>query len=149
MLNKQEFIKLIKFGVTGVANTAVDYIVSAIFFNLIGCPQVLSTALGFSCGVVCSYTINRSWTFKTKNGYFSPEFIKFIVVNIIGLLINIGLMALFTNIVFVNTSLSENAVFYISKIIITAVVMILNFVGSRFWVFKSAEDKSNEHNENK
>ena len=58
-------------------------------------------------------------------------------------------MALFTNIVFVNTSLSENAVFYISKIIITAVVMILNFVGSRFWVFKSAEDKSNEHNENK
>ena len=58
-------------------------------------------------------------------------------------------MALFTNVVFVNTSLSENVVFYLSKIIITAVVMILNFVGSRFWVFKNAEDKSNEPNENK
>lgn len=141
MINKNEIIRIVKFGMTGVLNTLVDFVVSALFFNLIGLPEVIANLFGFCCGMLCSYTINRTWTFKSKSGFFSPEMIKFIVVNLIGLLINLGLMSLSVNVIFANSAINENIVFYGSKIVITCVVMIVNFIGNRLWVFKQSSDK--------
>lgn len=140
-INKNEIIRIIKFGMTGVLNTLVDFAVSALFFNLIGLPEVLANFFGFCCGMLCSYTINRAWTFKSKNGFFSPEMIKFIVVNLIGLMINLGFMSLSVNVIFADSTINENIIFYGSKIAITCVVMIVNFVGNRLWVFKQSSDE--------
>lgn len=140
-INKNEIVRIIKFGTTGVLNTLVDFTVTALFFNLIGLPEVLANGLGFCCGMLCSYTINRSWTFKSKNGFFSPEMIKFIVVNLIGLLLNLGLMSLSVNVIFADSTINENIIFYGSKIAITCVVMVVNFVGNRLWVFKQSSDE--------
>ena len=137
--NKNEIVKIVKFGLTGIMNTIVDWAVSSICFVLIKLSEVLSNGIGYAAGLIFSYTVNRRWTFKTKEKFFSAEMLKFFANGVIMLLINMGLTKLFVDVIFANSALSDTLVYYISKAIITAIVMVLNYLSSRFLIFRNTQ----------
>ena len=148
---KEEFGKIIKFVITGFINTIVDYSIAFLFFSLIGWPELYSQTMGFCAGVTSSFFINRKWTFKvdkTESGFFSPVFLKFLTVNLVSLAISLAFMALSTDAIFAGSALSEELIFLISKVFITCITVIINFIGSRFWVFKSTQPDSDGKKDN-
>src|SRR3954470_3643142 len=74
--------RITRFAIVGCANTAVDF---SIFFGLISlveCNAVLANSVSYSLGVVCSYNLNRIWTFSDRaTPDKTREFALFVILN--------------------------------------------------------------------
>ncbi len=57
------FIQFIKFGLVGVSNTLINYIVYLIFFSL-GVPYLIANAIGFIVSVLNAYFWGSRFVFK-------------------------------------------------------------------------------------
>ena len=135
-LNRDEIKKFIKFSFTGAMNTIVDWSVFTVFYNFMGVDELISQVIGSGIAILNSYTINRLWTFKTREKFFSLSFLKFIVVNLISIAFSTGLLALFTKVVFVDLPFSEKGITYFSKFWTIPFVVTINFIGNRLWTFR-------------
>jgi putative flippase GtrA len=111
----------------GAVNSALDYGISNALVYLFGVTEWLSTALGYCCGVVCSYILNGRFTFKSKG-----NILRFIVVNAVSLSASILLAQLWS---------SVGLEYWLAKAITIAVTTVINFIGYRLFVF-SAESKN-------
>lgn len=118
-----------RFSLVGVANTLIDFLIFTLFHGLIGLNYIASQIIGYSFGVVNSFVLNKKWTFSTtdSNKKTRNELFQFIVVNLISLIITLITMN------FLVKNLNINV--YISKIIVTFVAQITNFLSYKMWVF--------------
>lgn len=123
-----ELAKMVKFGITGVVNTAVDYAVFFLLARLLGFNAYAAQAVSYGAGMLNSYFVNRSWTFRTGARFFSPQLVRFVVTNLVVLGVSMLLLKFFMEILSVDMMLA--------KLITICVTMALNFVISRLWVFK-------------
>jgi putative flippase GtrA len=119
---------MLKFGVVGLLNTGVDFAVFTII-TLWDVPLLIAQCLSYACGVLNSFIMNRTWTFQQR-GQYTGQLIKFITVNLLTLLITYGLLVLF------NRYVGWPMLF--SKLIATGMSLIVNFAGSRLWVFRES-----------
>lgn len=134
----QGLIQFIKFGLVGVMNTAVDFLVYALL-TWIGMQYLVAQVFSYSAGTVNSYVVNKLWTFGGKgNGgtenrkavtVDKGEFARFVLVNIGTLLLSIALLYV------LKTGLGFHPL--IAKIGVTAVTVVVNYIGSKLWVFRS------------
>lgn len=122
-----EAIKAGKFALVGVANTLIDMGVFALLAQLMGVNVYLSQCISYSAGVLNSYIFNRSWTFKTKEHFWSPALLRFLVLNFIMLALSTVIIWVFYDLLSVHK--------LIAKCISVPITMILNFLASRLWVF--------------
>lgn len=122
-----EIWRFIKFGLTGVMNTLVDYAVFLVL-SYIGVNIYLSQVASYSCGMLNSYVVNRSWTFNSQKRFFGAQMIRFIVVNL-------SLLALSLGVLWLGTRLGYGKL--LSKLGATAVTLVLGFIVNRLWVFKN------------
>ena len=130
-LKSEEAKKMIKFCITGGLNTVVDYAVFSLLSGLLSVNVYLAQFFGYAAGTLNSYIINRSWTFQAKDKFFSPAMIKFIVVNLISRSGGMGVMYLTFDLMHFNK--------YFAKLIVTGVTIVVNYIGSNFWVFKAKD----------
>ena len=108
-------------------NTLVDYAVFLVL-SYLGVNIYLSQVVSYSCGMLNSYTVNRSWTFNSQKRFFGPQMIRFIAVNL-------SLLALSLGVLWLGTRLGYGKL--LSKLGATAVTLVLGFVINRRWVFKN------------
>ncbi|WMJ84979.1 GtrA family protein [Oscillospiraceae bacterium LTW-04] len=108
-------------------NTLVDYTVFLVL-SYLSVNIYLSQVIAYSCGMLNSYVVNRSWTFGSKKNFFSVQMLRFTVVNLSLLLISLGVLWL-------GSQLGYNKL--ISKLGATAVTLVVGFVVNRLWVFNS------------
>ncbi|WNS81478.1 GtrA family protein [Domibacillus sp. DTU_2020_1001157_1_SI_ALB_TIR_016] len=122
--------KIMKFGIVGVLNTAIDML---LFFTLwsVGMPYLLAQVLSYSAGTLNSFVWNRSWTFKASGQTNMEEITKFILLNTIALCMSTFLL-----------SLLSGQPLFVSKTIATLSGLSVTFFGSRFWVFRQQRRKS-------
>ncbi|MBZ9607817.1 GtrA family protein [Clostridium estertheticum] len=125
-----------RFSLVGIANTLIDFLIFTLFHGLIGLNYIASQIIGYSFGVANSFVLNKKWTFSTNNSNkkTSHELFQFIVVNLISLIITLITMN------FLVKRLSINI--YISKIIVTFVAQITNFLFYRLWVFNKVASRN-------
>ena len=125
-LKKEELIRIIKFGIVGCLNTGLNWCLFYLL-NSIGVYYIISTIIAYSISVVHSYIWNSKWVFESKSKNKRKSSFKFIVLNLIGLLINSILMYVSVDI------------FKFEKmrglIITTIIVMIINYVVNKLWTF--------------
>ena len=130
-LGGNNFFEIIKFGLVGVANTAIDlslyYLLTRgnLFFSD---EKVFIKGLSFFAGSIFSFVVNRGWTFR-KNGKTNiTEVARFYAGILFGLLVNM----------FVTYELLSKTAFndLIVVAIATIFTFIWNFIISKFWVFK-------------
>ena len=124
-----ELWKAAKFAVVGVANTLVDVGVFALLSQLLGVNRYLANAISYGAGMLNSYIWNRSWTFKTRQKFWSPTLLRFVVVNLAMFGLSTGLLWLCAG----QLGFHE----LVAKGISVVITMGVNFVISRLWVFSS------------
>ncbi|NLC43155.1 MAG: GtrA family protein [Clostridiales bacterium] len=128
MIKKILKSQIIKFGLVGFLNTAVDFGIFTLLTAVAGLASTISHVISYCCGVLNSYFFNRTWTFKQKNKIHLKEFLKFLLVN----LASLGLSTLVLNYLETEANLSV----YLAKAGATICSMAINFVGSKLLVFK-------------
>jgi putative flippase GtrA len=129
-MKNQTLIEFIKFSIVGAINTMVDFGVFSLLLTN-GCPILLSQIISYGCGMLNSFIMNRSWTFKEnkRNEYSEP--LKYVVANVATLILVSVLILLFINLVHLPV--------IIAKVICTVIGMVINFISSKFWVFQGIE----------
>lgn len=128
MKKKIEFRQLIKFGLVGFLNTAVDFLIFTLLTMAFSLNSTISHVISYSCGVINSFYFNRFWTFQQKGRSHPTEFGKFVLVN----LVSLGLSTLVLNLLETKAGLS----LYLAKIGAVLCSMAVNYVGSKLIVFR-------------
>lgn len=130
--------KFLKFGVVGASGTVIDFGLTALCKGILGIPELLSNAIGFTLAATSNYYLNRVWTWKSTSKDVGVEYAKFFFVSLLGLGLNTLIIFLLKDISivprFVDTTLDWD--FWIAKIIATAVVMVWNFIANNFFTFR-------------
>lgn len=119
-----------KFVIVGLINTALDFSVYFLLTRLIGfigAHPAFAKGISFSVGVLNSFIWNRKWTFQSKT---SPWITigPFVLVSLVGLLINTGILQL----LFTRYGWNEILVLVIA----TIATITWNFIINRFLVFR-------------
>ncbi len=134
-------VKFLKFGVVGASGAVIDFGVTALCKGILGMPDLLANAIGFTIAATSNYFLNRIWTWKSTSKEMGVEYAKFFFVSLIGLGLNSLIVFLLkdTSIVprFAATSLDWD--FWVAKIIATGVVMVWNFVANNYFTFRQKQ----------
>lgn len=133
---------IIRFCLVGALNTAIDFTVFAIL-TAWGVSLFPAHAFAYACGIVNSFILNRRWTFQigrpdVEGQGWEREMVKqlskFIFINLASLGLTYGLLVWF--------HLHWGWPLLLSRILAAAVSFLLNFAGSRLWVFRKTHLKS-------
>ncbi len=117
-----------KYALVGFLGTAIDVGSLYIFIDRLHIHVLVSAALSFMLAVINNFTLNKYWTFQNKSSNIRKQFIKFVIVSTIGLVLTEVCMAF---LVFV-----LNIWYLFSKLVTSGVVLSWNFLANKYWTFK-------------
>lgn len=115
----------------GVLNLLIAYsgLASGIYFSIF-------KALSFMAGITHSYFWNRVWVFESSSQNKREEFIKFFIVGVVAILVNVGSASFVVNFIDPMFGFDENVWANVGAVIGSGVALVLSFVGFRLVVFK-------------
>lgn len=126
--------QFMKFSVVGVIAFVIDYGLLALLTELFGVNYLVSATISFTASVVFNYVASMRYVFTHKEDMSRRrEFIIFVVLSVIGLLINNGLMWAGVELLQWPDWIQGHA-YLIVKIFATAVVMVWNFVTRKIFL---------------
>ena len=116
-----------KFGVVGAIAFVIDYGLLAFCTEVLGINYLVSATIGFTVSVIFNYLASMRYVFTHKDDISrTREFIIFVILSIIGLIINNACM-------WAGVELLEWH-YLIVKIGATAIVMVWNFVTRKIFL---------------
>jgi putative flippase GtrA len=59
-------LTLSRYGLAGVANTAIGFGVITVLDAVLGAPPTLANAAGFAVGMLCSFMLNQRFVFRSQ-----------------------------------------------------------------------------------
>ncbi len=131
--------QVVRFGMVGVINTAVDLsVLNTLLFldpgGRSGSRYALFKTLAFLVAVTNSYLLNRRFTFRSERAASSAQMTQYLVVSLVGLLINVGVATAVVS--FIPAPLAL-AAFWPSLAAMVGIPfgLVWNFVGYRYVVF--------------
>ena len=122
------FKQIVRFSIVGIIATLIDYGLLYFCTDYLKIYYLISSIISFIVSVIINYILSIKWVFDVKKKQTFKEFIIFIFLSIIGLLINQFILYFCTDIV--------NIYYMLSKLIATLIVMIYNFVTRKIFVEK-------------
>lgn len=126
---KKLISQIMKFGVVGVIAFLIDYGVMVFLTEVLGVHYLLSALISFTVSVIFNYVASMRYVFVGRDDMSkSREFVIFIVLSVIGLGLNELLMWLLVDKLFIH--------YMLSKILVTAIVMVWNFVSRKIFLEK-------------
>jgi putative flippase GtrA len=126
-LNRQLIVQFVKFGIVGVSNTVLAFVVYTLLLKVFGVWYVAASGIGFVIGAVNGFLLNRRWTFREHVGdALTP--VRWGVVQGCGLGLNLGLVYLFVH----DLGFDE----LVGQIPTTVIVTVLTFAVNRAWTFR-------------
>ena len=134
--HKHRAVQFLRFCTVGLGNTAVDFL-AFFLLNLGGVPSLPAQALSYSAGVVNSFFLNRRWTFSVTRKANVPEMARFTMVNGLSLLVSAGLLFILNDV--------NHIGLWPSKLMATGGGIVVNFMGSRLWVFAEYQKTRGEN----
>ena len=121
---KKLIAQMMKFGIVGGIAFVIDYGVMVLLTEVFHVYYLISSLVSFIVSVTFNYLASMKFVFSGKEGMSKKkEFIIFIVLSVMGLGINQLGMWLMVD--------SLHIHYMISKIFVTAIVMIWNFVSRK------------------
>lgn len=130
---KNLLCKFLKFGVVGVSGMLVHGGILYLLKDIIGWNVFLSNTLGFILAASWNYLFNRIWTFRSKEKQVGVEYIKFIVVSLVGLGINNGTLWAMSRLL---PDWNTDWRFYLLWVVAVGVTTLWNFFGNLLFTFR-------------
>lgn len=117
--------------VFGVGTTVVNIVSYALFARICGFNTIVSNILAWILAVAFAYITNKLWVFESKCTEIKEimnELIKFISCRLLTGIIDLLIMFVFVDLLLFND--------IIIKCISNIIVIILNYVASKIFIFK-------------
>lgn len=133
MIRSSDARSATRFAIVGLTNFCVSFTVFYVCFNYL--PETvqrhtpdgaLANLLAYVAGMVNSFVLNRSWTFRAR-GNPAIQALRFGVVNLSSLALSTLVMFWFVDVL----AYSALAIW----VPLTLVVMTLNYLGCKHWAF--------------
>lgn len=141
-------LQFVRFGITGACNATIDILTLNFLLwrfptHAPGTIIVYNTA-AYTLGAVNSYLLNKYWTFQRGKVITGDELLRFIIVNVIGILSNDCIFWVALKIL--HPSLG-NLLFLTNMAKLSAVVgtALISYTGMHLWVFKNASHRRSRH----
>ncbi|MGX6443425.1 GtrA family protein [Neobacillus sp. K501] len=126
LLNKDILMKFITYSFVGFICTLIYFISVFIFVELFDKDPVYGSTMAFMIMTVFSFLLNIKYTF---GGYFTfNKLFRFIIVSIIGFILNFGIMYTVCEVLSFHYSIGE--------LVTILVIPLVNFTLNNFWTFK-------------
>ena len=119
--------QLSKFIIIGLLSTLLNYSIFYVLYILTPLNYLLASCLGFISGVLFGYSLNKDWTFSVEDNR-SDYFFKYLGIYLFSLITGISLLNFTVEIAKIKPE--------IANAIIIIYTSCVNFIGSKFWVFK-------------
>ncbi len=132
MLRLRHLHRMVAFGLVSVLATVADLGLFNVLLITDTTPLWASTTLGYTLGMITSYVLNRRYTFDGGRDSRAHEIGVFVAINLVGLLLNNGIVALFVGLIGRGT-LTLN----VARIIAAGLTWTFKFATIQQWVFPS------------
>jgi putative flippase GtrA len=120
--------QLLRFATVGVVNTGLGYAVIFACMYLAGFDAVVSNVLGYAVGLVVSYVLNRSYTFRSA-GKAQAEIPRFLSIFLLAYLANLGTLLVLIR----QAGMHEG----VAQAVAGVVYFVLSFVLNKYYVFRA------------
>ena len=130
LLKKHEKLvrQILKFGVVGGGAFLIDYSVLYLLTEFVGIHYLISSVISFIVSLIFNYILSIYWVFDVTKKQTSREVFVFVILSVIGLLINQVVM-------YVGSDLLH--IYYmLTKLVSTFIVMVWNFVTRKIFIEK-------------
>ena len=128
VIDKLLLSKLLKFGIVGCSGMIIDFGTTYLCKEILKINKFISNGIGFILAATSNYFLNRNWTFNSQSEDIGTQYVQFMIVSTIGLVINSLVLYI------LNEKLKWN--FYFSKLIAIAITTIWNFFANLLFTFK-------------
>lgn len=129
LLARGKLLQMVKFGIAGASGLLIDFAITWLCKERLGWNFYLANIAGFLVAVTNNYFINRRWAFASNSKNIGIQFTKFLLVSVIGILLN-------TACIYTLHQLA-NIGFYTSKFIAIIIVFLWNYFANAAITFKN------------
>lgn len=120
--------QFVRFCVVGGFGATLNYTLFYLFFKALSTNYMLSSIIGFFGSGAVIFLFSRQWTFNISHGHIPKQFLKLIFLALLSLVANCLTVYLLTDLVLLKPE--------ISQLFAMTITTIINFFGSKLWVFK-------------
>jgi len=124
-------LPVMRFGIVGVLATCIHVAVFFIFVHAIKVSPTVATIPAFFAALLASYRLNHTWTFGAR-GQHAYFFIRYFLVTLLGLALNISIMYFGTNVL--------HRSYIVCLALVLMVVPAFNFLCNKYWGFVENQD---------
>ena len=121
------FRRLISYGIMGVINTGVEYLIFYLLYRLVRLPIEASQALGYLSGSVCGYFLNSNVTFREGKGRTHAQFIQYVGLDLLLAAVSSYVMGVVER---------RGLPILPLKILITACITLIHYIVYKYFVFR-------------
>jgi len=125
--DRAAWIQLLKFCIVGASGYVVNLIVYYALIHGLGAQYLVASVVAFLVAWLNNFVLNRQWTFPKVGSSPLKQAAKYLVVSVIGLVVNLGIL---WTLVHVGTDT------LLAQAIAIAAVTPLTFVLTRSWAFR-------------
>ena len=124
----KKYEEIINYLIVGGMTTLVSISIYALFTKCFHINYMIANVISWIISVLFAYITNRIFVFKSKSENIVLEIYQFFKYRIFSFLIEIFLMYVFVELINIDDM--------ISKVIVQVIVIVLNYVFSKLFVFK-------------
>ena len=128
--------EFLTFLVVGVVNTLFGTAIMLVLYNVFGCSYWVSSFCDYFFGSILSYFLNKHFTFHYQ-GTDWRSIVKFALNIIVCDLIAYSLALPMTRTALESLQLSTPVVENVAMLVGTVLFMVINYLGQKFYAFKS------------
>ena len=136
LLHKLINRETITYIIFGVLTTAVNYVTYYLLYKFTALDAIIYNTIAWAVSVVFAFITNKLFVFESKSWKIQTvllEFFPFVGARILSLLLEEAFLLLTVNVMGIHE--------LIAKIIISVVVVIVNYFASKFLIFRNKKNK--------
>jgi putative flippase GtrA len=126
---RKGIIQFIKFNFVGIINTVITFIIFTLLNKLFGVDKFIAEPVGYVCGLINSFILNKIWTFGKKHSFHLLETVKFIIVNAFSLGGTLFILYAAEDLLHIDVIWGKLIAYFYS--------IPFNYLGFKYWVFKA------------
>lgn len=140
IINLLEKYVALRFILAGGTSAFIDLFLLYLLNAVWGMHYIPSAIIAFVCAFGVSFTLHKFWTFRSHGESASKQATMYLGASLFSLFLNTLLMYIFVDYIFANILLESMKVkVMLSQLIVGAIVAVVSFFVSHYFVFKYKE----------